>query len=151
MDAKVHAATWNGGKGAELSGGRWNPRGFAAVYMSVDPATAVLEVAVHKGFKVLDTLPHVVSCARVLDPLDVHVLDLSTVPNANWLRPAIPGHGQQKFGAQLMEQYPFVAIPSVVLPLSWNIIFSPKTAAGKYETVSQSDFALDTRLHPPHA
>jgi RES domain-containing protein len=149
MDAKVHAATWNSGKGAEVSGGRWNPKGFAAVYTSVDPATAVLEVAVHKGFKALDTLPHVVSCVRVLDPLDVHVLDLSTVPNANWLRPAIPGHGQQKFGAQLMELYPFVAIPSVVLPLSWNIIFSPESAAGKYERVSQSDFSLDTRLNPP--
>ena len=148
MDAKVHAATWNVGYGAELSGGRWNPRGFAAVYTSVDPATAVLEVAVHKGFEALDMLPHVISCARVRDPLDVHVLDLSSVPNANWLRPAIPGHGQQKFGAQLMEQYPFVAIPSVVLPLAWNIIFSPTTAAGKYETVSQTDFSLDTRLNP---
>lgn len=149
MDAKVHAATWDSGKGAEISGGRWNPKGFAAVYMSADPATAVLEVAAHKGFKVLDEVAHVVSCARVLDPHDVHVLDLATVPNANWLFPAIPGHGQQRFGAQMMEHYPFVAIPSVVLPLSWNIIFSPKSAAGKYEIVSQRDFSLDTRLNSP--
>jgi len=148
MDTKLHAATWTSGKGAEVSGGRWNPKGFAAIYTSIDPATAVLEVAVHKGFEVLDTVPHVVSRARVLDPRDVHVLDLSTVPNENWLRPAIPGHGQQQFGAQLMEQYAFVAIPSVVLPLSWNIVFSPRTAAGKYETVGQSDFSLDTRLNP---
>jgi RES domain-containing protein len=148
MDTKLHAATWNSGKGAEVSGGRWNPKGFAAIYTSIDPATAVLEVAVHKGFEVLDTVPHVVSRARVLDPRDVHVLDLTTVPNSHWLLPAIPGHGQQKFGAQLMERYAFVAIPSVVLPLSWNILFSPRTAAGKYETVSQSDFSLDTRLNP---
>jgi RES domain-containing protein len=87
---------------------------------------------------------------RVLDPHDVQVLDLSTVPNSHWLLPAIPGHGQQKFGAQLISRYPFVAIPSVVLPLSWNIIFSTRTAAGKYETVSQSDFSLDTGLNPPH-
>jgi RES domain-containing protein len=149
MDAKAYAASWNSGKGAELLGGRWNPKGFAAVYASVDPSTAVLEVAVHKGFDTLDRVPHIISCAQIRDPSDVHVLDIKQIPNANWLRPGTPGHAQQQFGMKLMEQYPFVALPSAVLPMSWNILFNPKLAAGKYRLLEQTDFALDTRLNPP--
>jgi hypothetical protein len=50
---------------------------------------------------------------------------------------------------ELMQQYPFVALPSAVLPVSWNILFNPKLAAGKYRLLEQTDFALDTRLNPP--
>jgi RES domain-containing protein len=42
-----------------------------------------------------------------------------------------------------------VAIPSAVLPLSWNLIFNPDVAAGAYRLDRQIDFALDTRLNPP--
>jgi hypothetical protein len=31
------------------------------VYYPIDPATAFLEVAVHKGFRALDTVPHSIS------------------------------------------------------------------------------------------
>ena len=149
MDAKAHAATWDSGKGAELAGGRWNPKGFAVVYASVDPSTAVLEVAVHKGFDTLDRVPHVVSEAEILDPAEIHVLDAKQIPNANWLRPGTPGHAQQQFGMNLLRQYPFVALPSAVLPLSWNILFNPKFAAAKYRLRNQTAFSLDTRLNPP--
>lgn len=147
----MHQSTWDSGKGAELVGGRWNPKGFAVVYASVDPSTAVLEIAVHKGFDTLDRVPHVVSCGEILDPASVHVIHPSQLPNANWLRPGTPGHAQQQYGRQLLEKYPFVAIPSAVLPLSWNLLFNPTLAAGKYRLRDQTDFALDTRLNPPRA
>ncbi|WP_196796267.1 RES domain-containing protein [Acidiphilium cryptum] len=53
----MYAASWDNGEGAHLGGGRWNSRGVRAVYYSLDPATAILEVAVHKGFGILDTPP----------------------------------------------------------------------------------------------
>jgi len=37
------------GQGAYLSGGRWNSKGFHAVYVSLHPAAAVLEAMVRLG------------------------------------------------------------------------------------------------------
>jgi hypothetical protein len=68
-----HAKAWDSGVGARTYGGRWNGKGAAAVYCALDPATAVLEVAVHKGFDLLDSQPHVLTCARLDDSATVHV------------------------------------------------------------------------------
>ncbi len=148
MDTQTHATAWDSGKGAELAGGRWNPKGFAIVYASVDPSTALLEVAVHKGFDTLDRIPHVVSCAEIVDPGKIHVLDAAAVPNPNWLRPGAVSHAQQQFGVYLLQRHAFVAVPSAVLPLSWNLLFNPKLAAGEYRLRDQAPFALDTRQSP---
>jgi RES domain-containing protein len=149
VDYALRAATWNSGKGAELEGGRWNPEGYAAVYCSIDPAAAILEVAVHKKFSVLDTVPHVLTALQLADPADVHVVHPADVPNPGWLVPGTPGDGQQRFGRALMERHPFVLIPSTVSQHSWNLIFSPVTARGRYTQVLQEPLVIDTRLHPP--
>src|SRR5580704_528332 len=114
LDKARHRDTWDSGEGAYLVGGRWNSRGIRAVYCSIDPATAILEVAVHKGFMALDTIPHVMTAALVTDVTDVHIVDPTAVPNPNWLRPGIPSAGQQAFGDDLLRRYRFVAIPSAV-------------------------------------
>ena len=57
LDPSQYAGSWHLGVGAEKVGGRWNPRGLATVYASLDAATAILEVAVHKGFEALDCKP----------------------------------------------------------------------------------------------
>ena len=149
LDQANFAATWDGGEGAYLVGGRWNSRGVRAVYCSIDPAAAILEVAVHKGFRALDTVPHVLTALTVTDPARVHVVDPAAVPNPNWLRPGIPGAGQQRFGDALLARYGFICIPSVVSTHSWNLMFVGAVAAGAYIVRSQERFALDTRLHPP--
>ena len=149
LDEKKFARTWDSGEGARLFGGRWNSRGRKVVYCAVDPATAILEVAVHKGFKALDTVPHVLTSAVINDPKSVHVVQPSIVPNANWLRPGVPSAGQQAFGDGLLSAHPFVLIPSAVSTHSWNLIFDADVAKTLYAKKSQEDFALDTRLHPP--
>jgi RES domain-containing protein len=87
------------------------PRRSGGVLLD-DPATAILEVAVHKGFKALDMVPHVLSGVTITDPAGVHVVDPASIPN--WLRPGIPGAGQQAFGNDLLARHKFVLIPSVV-------------------------------------
>jgi RES domain-containing protein len=149
LDSAVHASTWASGEGAFLYGGRWNSKGVRAVYCSIDPATAILEVAVHKGFEVLDTVAHVLTAVTITDPATVHVVDPASLPNPNWLRPGIPGAGQQSHGNRLLSAHQFVAIPSAVSVHSWNLIFVATTAAGAYDVTLQEPFALDTRLHPP--
>lgn len=149
LDDARHSKTWDSGVGAFQVGGRWNSKGVHAVYCSLDPATTMLEVAVHKGFRALDTVAHVLTSLTVLDPAEVHVVQPGDVPNPNWLRPGWPGAGQQAFGDTLLATHKFFAIPSAVSTYSWNLIFGPGKAGGAYGRRSQEPFALDTRLHLP--
>jgi RES domain-containing protein len=149
LDRAIYRSSWDSGEGAYQAGGRWNSRGIRVVYCSLDPATAILEVAAHIGFTALDTVPHVLTAATITDASNIRVVDPATVPNANWLRPGNPSAGQQAFGDALLAQHAFVVIPSTVSSHSWDILFVAATAAGAYALRLQEDFALDTRLHPP--
>ena len=91
LDQAKFGHMWDSGEGSYLVGGRWSSRGVRAVYASLDPATAILEVAVHKTFKALDTAPHVLTWARITDPRQVHVINAADVPDPNWLKPGAIG------------------------------------------------------------
>ena len=145
------AETWDSGAGAEKRGGRWNPKGYPVVYCTADPSTAILEVAAHQRFAYLDSVPHVLTSAFVSHVDDVHVVMPRDVPNAHWLEPVSPSKSQQVFGQRLLEQHPFVLIPSAVVCESWNLLFNPQRAAGRYQFDAQRPFSLDTRLNPPES
>jgi RES domain-containing protein len=151
LDKKVYAKDWDSGEGAFRVGGRWNSVGTRAVYCALDPATAVLENAVHKTFQTLDEVPHVLTAFEITDPASVYVVRPDSLPNANWLRQHIPSAGQQSFGDKLLSQHKFIVVPSAVSAHSWNVIFVASLAAGAYSVLFQEDFALDTRLNPPAA
>ena len=148
LDAAQFSTTWNTGEGAFRFGGRWNSKGVRAVYCSLDAATAILEVAVHKGFRTLDTEPHRLTALAITDPSWIHVVEPASIPNPNWLRPGVPSAGQQVFGDKLLAQHGFVALPSTVSTYSWNLIFNATAAADRYDVLLQTVFALDPRLHP---
>lgn len=149
LERKKYIDTWASGIGAELGGGRWNSKGQAAVYGSLDASTAILEVAAHKGFRTLDTIPHILLCARILDRSLVYKVRPEDVPNQNWLVPGSPGHGQQSFGDNLLNEHPFIIVPSTVSKYSWNIVMNPDTASGHFDVIIKESFSLDTRLNPP--
>jgi RES domain-containing protein len=151
IDQKKYAASWDSGIGAHGAGGRWNPRGVKAVYCSLDAATAIVEVAVHKGFRALDIVPHVSTVLEIADPAQVHVVLPADVPNPSWLLPGIPSGGQQAFGAALLAAHGFIAIPSAASRQSWNLVFDPDRARGLYVQALQEQLAIDTRLNPPKA
>jgi RES domain-containing protein len=149
LDRAEFAAAWDSGEGSFRAGGRWNSRGNRAVYAALDPATAILEMAVHKTFRTLDAVPHVLTSAHILDLDGVRVVAAADLPNPNWLRPGAVGAGQQAFGDALLKAHAFVVLPSVVSTHSWNVIFAPSVANGSYNLAAQERFALDPRLHPP--
>jgi RES domain-containing protein len=149
LDKATHAGGWDSGEGAFRCGGRWNGRGVRAVYCALDPATAILEVAVHTGFKTLDTVRHVLTAAAIADPADIFVVNATDLPNPNWLVPGHPSARQMAFGADLLRRHKFLAIPSVVSRHSWNLIFERLGAADRYRLEFQEPFGLDGRLHPP--
>ncbi|KFI29846.1 hypothetical protein CG51_06925 [Haematobacter missouriensis] len=146
LDRAIHAPGWATGEGSFRVGGRWNSPGVRAVYASLDPATAVLEVAVHKGFRVLDTEPHMLTSARI-DPTAVHVVLPQDVPNPNWLSPVTPNRNQQTFGDALLAAHRLILIPSAVSRHSWNVIFTAGAVTADMMTdITQERFALDPRL-----
>ncbi|WP_110673870.1 RES domain-containing protein [Salinicola sp. RZ23] len=149
LERDRHVATWEKGIGAERAGGRWNSPGRPAVYGSLDAATAILEVAVHKGFATLDTDPHTLLCIEIADPTCIHWVNAETLPNPNWLVPGTPSAGQQRYGDALLDAYPFFVVPSTVSRHSANLVMNPYAAQGKYQVVLQERFSLDTRLNPP--
>lgn len=149
IDQERHYRSWHSGEGAFRVGGRWNTPGLRAVYASLDPATACLEVAVHKGFEVLDMAPHYLTSAQILLPAKIHVVTPADVPNPNWLTPAAPSKSQQRFGNDLLRTNGCILIPSAVSRHSWNLIFDADHSNGLYIDVIQERFALDTRLQPP--
>jgi RES domain-containing protein len=148
LDAARYAASWDSGIGAEKVGGRWNPKGFKAVYCSFDPSTCIIESAVHRGFEVLDVQSHVLTSFNVTEPTAVRVVQPDEIPNPAWRHGGPPSAGQQTFGADLLSRHAFVAFPSAVSKLSWNLAFEPSIANGKYVLRSQDRLVLDTRLNP---
>lgn len=146
IDAERYASTWHQGEGSFRVGGRWNSPGVRAVYTSLDPSTAVLEVAVHKGFRVLDTQAHILTQGRIIDPAHVKVIEPKDVPNPNWLVPCTPNTNQQRFGDDLLASHLFVLLPSAVSKHSWNLIFDATAVVAAYDCVRQDRFSLDPRL-----
>ena len=149
VDQAINKATWDSAIGAHGFGGRWNPKGQKALYCSLDAATAVLDVAVHKGFRALDRVPHVITSFTIANPSPVFVVKPGDVLNPGWLLTGMPSAGQQEFGAELLAMHAFFIIPSVVSQHSWNLIFDPDRAAGKYTFELQQPLSIDTRLNPP--
>jgi RES domain-containing protein len=91
------------GKGAYKTGGRWNPIGLKAIYLSLTPATALAELrasAAHFGFGVDQLLPQTLCAIRVeleavLDLGDGRIRQRTRFPAANMIdntwRQAPPG------------------------------------------------------------
>jgi RES domain-containing protein len=79
----------------------------------------------------------------------VHIIDPSSIPNPDWLRPGMPSAGQQSWGDAFSTNHTFVLIPSVVATQSWSLIFISRLATGTYS--STQEVALDPRLHAPAA
>ena len=149
LDQAQFASQWDSGDGSFRAGGRWNRRGTRAVYAALDPATAILEVAVHVGFAALDRVAHVLTSARLTDPRRARVVPPGAVPEQNWLRPGLVSAGQQAFGNGLLAAHDLVLMPSVVSAHSWTMVFDPSRATGLYALLEQEAFTLDPRLSLP--
>jgi RES domain-containing protein len=149
LDVAAYAPCWASGEGAYRYGGRWNSREKRVVYGSLDPATAILEVAVHKGFLVLDTVAHVMTQAALTIGVTPRIVRPDDVPNPHWLVPGWPSAGQQVFGDRLIADHKIVLIPSVVSRHSWNLLIDADYISQVCTSARQESFALDTRLHRP--
>lgn len=147
LDRLKHAKSWDSGEGAFQVGGRWNPVFTRAVYCSLDASTAILEVAVHKGFAVLDTDPHVLTSFSLSPHASVKVFGPQQIPNPNWLDPNCTDPDRRSWGDARLDEHPVIVLPSAVSRRSWNLVFRPPLAPGWIVDAVQERFVLDPRLN----
>lgn len=150
VDQAIHKTTWDSAIGAHASGGRWNPKGQKALYCSLDAATSILEVAVHKGFRALDRVPHVITSLTIAEPIAGVRREARRRTESPMALDRVAERGPAG-GAELLAVHDFIAIPSAVSQHSWNLIFDPDRAAGKYTFELQEALSIDTRLNPPRS
>ena len=133
-----------------LFGWRWSWRsaGKRILYTSLDPATAILEVGVHKGLATLDAVAHTLLHIEILEPARVFRVNHANVPNPNWLRPGTVSRAQQAFGDALLATHAMVLMPSVVSTHSWNLLIDVQADAKFFKLQGSEAFALDPRLNP---
>lgn len=72
---RAHSPEWAwdplSGEGAKRHGGRFNPVGMPALYMSLDPVTAIVEASpLGRPFQPLTLCAYRVSCENILDLTD---------------------------------------------------------------------------------
>ena len=84
------------------------------------------------GLEAVRGAPHVLTGFEVIEPGSVHVVRPDAVPDREWLTCDEPHEVQQRWGAALLDAYPFLVIPSACSPRSWNIVFVPDRARGLY-------------------
>ena len=98
------------GDGAARHGGRWNPKGMAAVYCSENSSLAALEVLVNLA------RPSTFPTYRILD-LDV--------PEGSIVAAPTPVADSREAGAHLLPMHLAIIAPSAVNPLERNIVINP--------------------------
>ncbi|MFN0104019.1 MAG: RES family NAD+ phosphorylase [Bryobacteraceae bacterium] len=124
------------GKGAAVTGGRWNSKGTAVVYTSSCGALAVLEYRVHTSVDPADLLLYRLELPESL-----------TVERAGWMPDLATS---RKFGdvwAASMRS-PVLIVPSVVVPHQVNVLLNPAHPAllGNIVILDRQSFLLDVRL-----
>ncbi|MEY4488615.1 MAG: hypothetical protein RIQ79_1123 [Verrucomicrobiota bacterium] len=121
-----YAANALDGEGARRAGGRWNPVGTPALYASDSLALAMMEVLVH-----FDTaMPMASYVALELDIPDAAITGINpnSIPSGWPKLDSIPASQRIGHGMLVMRNLFAIAVPSVVVPLSFNYVINPAHA-----------------------
>lgn len=135
------------GYGAELFGGRWNSVGNALVYTSATPELALLETLVHLEEFYFDELPaHVLATIEVPESAIIRV-EVEELPNG-WNSIYTSPTTQQFTNDWFKQQSSLVmAIPSVIVPISFNYLINPNhPRMQEIKVVESIPFSFDSRF-----
>ena len=140
-----HADNAFDGEGARLYGGRWNPPGRPAVYVSESRALATLEVVA--GLQSITVVPAYVLIGVSFDEELVTSPGLDDLPEG-WTRYPPPPASQQ-FGAMWLEAQTsaVLRVPSVLVPEECNYLLNPRHADFDAIGIGEpEELRLDPRL-----
>jgi RES domain-containing protein len=134
------------GKGAELTGGRWNSTGMAMLYTSASQALCLCEIAVHLPLGIIPKDYYLLSL-EVPDDMDILELTVADLP-ADW-QAVPPSNNTQVIGDQFLSEGTYVClkVPSAVVPGEYNYLFNPSHPAfSKIKIISAALMTFDSRL-----
>ena len=124
-DTVTYTANNLDGKGAERTGGRWNPKGIPMVYCSETIALACLETVVHLN----NTLPlnHYLVKIEIPEAIWKSVNKHPPKPPAVGWDAIPPGKVSQDYGRDWVKTgiTAIIRIPSVIVPEEWNVLINP--------------------------
>lgn len=141
-----HAAIAFDGEGARLEGGRWNPKGIPAVYLSDHPALAALEVFIH--LKSAATKIEFVMY-RVEIPIEVPVLEMTVADLPAGWRNEPPSHETMAIGEKWIKEgkATVLKVPSVLVPDAANFVLNPHHPEAKKVQLGPAEkFSFDPRM-----
>lgn len=134
------------GKGASMSGNRWNSKGTSIIYCAESRALAVAEIVVHLS---IGTMPRDFVMLEIDIPSTVSVRTLrATTLTLGWNE--FPHRtGTQRIGDDHIRKgdHCILKVPSAVVPGDHNLLINPTHPDfKKIKIVNQTDFPLDERL-----
>ena len=134
------------GRGSELSGGRWNSKGMAALYTSCSRALCTIEIVVHVPAGIIPKDYEMVSI-ELPDDAIIKAIEPKDLPGS-WNSNPINAHTQRIGDAFLSEKKALVfKVPSVIVKDEWNYIINPQHESfDKVKILNREPFAFDMRL-----
>lgn len=132
-DTRDYVAEDLGGKGAEITGGRWNRPGRAAVYTSVTASLSCLETVVHLQDNALPLNRYLI---RIDVPDDVWAL--KAVFKVEDLNPGWSAIPEGRISLDLGDAWltandsPLLVVPSVIVPEESNVLINPTHPAVRH-------------------
>ncbi len=134
------------GRGAQISGGRWNSKGVAMVYTSESRALCTTEIAVHTPLGNLPTNYDIISI-EIPDDVKIEELDIEKLPS-NW-RTFPHLYATQVIGNDFVKLAKFLVlkVPSVIVCGEFNYLLNPNHKDFvKVKILSVNSFNFDERL-----
>lgn len=148
VDTPGYTADDLSGKGAAITGGRWNRPEHPVVYCASSIALAVLETVVHLGLQGLPLNRYLVRIDVPQDLWAARKRDTHATLAVGW--DALPagkvsldaGDGWLKSNASLLYQ-----VPSVIVPEEGNVLINPRHPdAGRLVAAKLRRWQYDARL-----
>lgn len=136
------------GEGARLYGGRWNPHGLSATYLSATRSLAALEVLVHQAERVpagrflFFEVRFPEQFVMAITPEDLE---------ADW-RNYPPRNSTVTLGGNWLKarSSPVLRVPSIMIPEESNYLLNPEhPRAGEIEITDPRPFTFDPRFLNP--
>jgi len=134
------------GKGAAMSGNRWNSKGTEIIYCAESRALAMAEVAVHIS---LATLPNDFVMVEIEIPTTVSVssFPFAELPEGWNSFPHLLYTQKVGDAFVLGKKVCVLKVPSAVVPGDFNYLFNPNHADfSSIRIVDQEDFPFDSRF-----
>ena len=134
------------GKGAEITGGRWNSKGTAIIYTCPSRALCTLEVAVHLPLSIVPK-DYMMTTIEIVENPSIKSITEAQLPQ-DWQ--SFPySKLTQKIGDQFVEKgnYLLLKVPSAIVQGDYNYLINPHQKTFKNVRIkSKVLFPFDNRL-----